>query len=56
VRKGNLVDAELAKSDGKVAGSRRVVEAAGKDSRLESSLLQTVGEKGYDGYLFCVVK
>lgn len=56
VRKGQLADAELATRDPRVAGARRVVEAAGKDPRLESTLLQTVGEKNYDGFLLCVVK
>ena len=56
VREGKLVDEDMAKADGRVAGSRQVVEAAGKDPRLECSLVQTVGEKGYDGMLLCVVK
>ena len=56
VRKGTLADAEAAKTESKVEGARRVVEAAGKDERLECSLMQTVGEKNYDGFLLCVVK
>lgn len=56
VRKGNVADAEMAKTDSRVEGSRRVIEAAGRDERLDCSLLQTVGEKNYDGMLICVVK
>lgn len=56
VRQGNLADDEVAKSDSRVQGARKVVEAAGKDDRLECSLLQTVGEKNYDGFLLCIVK
>lgn len=56
VRRGQLADEELARTDTRIAGARRVVEAAGKDPRLECSLVQTVGEKNYDGFLLCVVK
>ncbi|KAI5371164.1 Putative class I-like SAM-dependent O-methyltransferase [Septoria linicola] len=56
VRRGNTADAEMAKSDERVAGSRKVIEGAGKDPRLFSSVLQTVGEKNYDGFLLCVVR
>ncbi|KAH9841316.1 O-methyltransferase-like protein family 3 [Teratosphaeria destructans] len=56
VRKGSLADEEIAKFDSKTAGSRAVVEGAGRDERIESTLLQTVGEKNYDGFLLCYVK
>lgn len=57
VRKGALADAEAAKFDDKVRGSRDVVEAVGRDTRvLQSTLLQTVGEKNYDGFLVVVIK
>lgn len=55
VRKGQLANAEVAKTDGNVQGGRIVVEAAGKDQRIDATLLQTVGEKNYDGMLICVV-
>ncbi|CAO2651044.1 Nn.00g093410.m01.CDS01 [Neocucurbitaria sp. VM-36] len=53
VRKG-----ELAKDtqDPRVAGARRVVENIGKDERLDGIVMQTVGEKNYDGFLLAVVK
>lgn len=56
VRKGLLADAELAKRDLTVAGIRRVVEEVGKDQRVDAVVLQTVGEKNYDGFLMAVVK
>ena len=57
VRRGLLADDEVAKRDEMVAGARRVIEAAGRDNRLlGTTMLQTVGEKNYDGFLMCVVK
>ncbi|KAF1809316.1 O-methyltransferas-like protein family 3 [Eremomyces bilateralis CBS 781.70] len=56
VRRGNLADEELGKQDERIRGSRKVVELAGKDSRVDAVVLQTVGEKGYDGFLLAVVR
>jgi len=56
VRKGSLIDTELAKEDIRVAGTRTVVENVGKDSRVEAVVLQTVGEKNYDGFLMALRK
>ncbi|PSN68809.1 O-methyltransferas-like protein family 3 [Corynespora cassiicola Philippines] len=53
VRKGQLADPE---ADQRAQGARRVVENVGKDGRLEGVVLQTVGEKNYDGFLMAVVK
>jgi predicted O-methyltransferase YrrM len=53
VRNGGLVDPAMRKEP-KVVGSREVIEKAGVDPRLECSLLQTVGDKNYDGMLICV--
>ncbi|KNG50117.1 o-methyltransferase family 3 [Stemphylium lycopersici] len=53
VRKGKLAkDID----DPGVVGARRVVENVGKDQRLDGVVLQTVGEKSYDGFLLAVVK
>lgn len=55
IRKGWIVLPEhIEKSP--VAGAREVIEKAGKDSRVESCLMQTVSEKNYDGFLYAVVK
>ena len=56
VRRGGVADAERAKADSRMYGSRAVIEAAAKDKRVECTVLQTVGEKNYDGFLMCVVK
>ncbi|RMZ77743.1 hypothetical protein DV737_g4190, partial [Chaetothyriales sp. CBS 132003] len=53
VRFGRLVDAT--DSDASVQGSREVVEKAGKEPGVDSVVLQTVGEKGYDGWLWAVI-
>ncbi|KAG9185240.1 hypothetical protein G6011_07784 [Alternaria panax] len=53
VRKGQLAEEA---SDPRIAGARRVVENVGKDERLDGVVLQTVGEKSYDGFLLAVVK
>lgn len=53
VRRGKVANAALIEKEPAVGGARRVIEACGKDSRLQCSLLQTVGEKNYDGMLLC---
>ncbi|KAF2708246.1 O-methyltransferas-like protein family 3 [Pleomassaria siparia CBS 279.74] len=54
VRQGQL--AQDAGGDTRIEGARRVVENIGKDERLDGVVLQTVGEKNYDGFLIAVVK
>lgn len=53
VRKGQLPNAD---GDSRVQGARKVVEAVGRDERLDGVIVQTVGEKNYDGFLIAVVK
>lgn len=53
VREGQLVD--LSDQDPRVLGSREVVEKAGREPGVDSTVLQTVGEKGYDGWLWAVI-
>lgn len=53
VRKGQLAHET---DDPRVAGARRVVENIGKDERLDGIVVQTVGEKNYDGFLLAIVK
>ncbi|KAF2149537.1 O-methyltransferas-like protein family 3 [Myriangium duriaei CBS 260.36] len=55
VRRGRVASAEIAKEDDSVKGSRDVIEAVGKDKRLQATVVQTVGEKSYDGMLICRV-
>ncbi|KAI4911045.1 hypothetical protein J4E90_007302 [Alternaria incomplexa] len=53
VRKGQLAEET---DDPRIAGAKRVVENVGKDERLDGVVLQTVGEKSYDGFLLATVK
>ncbi|KAF2654044.1 O-methyltransferas-like protein family 3 [Lophiostoma macrostomum CBS 122681] len=54
VRQGLLAQADTGNS--RVEGARRVVEKVGQDERLDGLVLQTVGEKSYDGFLIAIVK
>ena len=53
VRRGDLAD--LSNTEPFVIASRRVVENVGKEPGVDSVVLQTVGEKSYDGWLWAVV-
>lgn len=55
VQHGNLVKEE-AQNEEAVKGARIAVENAGKDDRIESLVMQCVGERNYDGFLMAVVK
>lgn len=55
VRGGRLVD-EGSQGEAGVLGSRRVVEEVGRAEGLDAVVLQTVGEKSYDGWLWIVVE
>ncbi|KAI0428759.1 S-adenosyl-L-methionine-dependent methyltransferase [Xylaria sp. FL1042] len=54
VRGGSILDA--ANPEPRTQGARQVVEMAGKDERIDSVVMQFVGEKGYDGMLMAVVR
>lgn len=56
VRAGKLGDDAAAQQDERVQGSRKVVELAGKDDRVDATVIQTVGDKGYDGFLYAVTR
>lgn len=56
VRRGLVADAELAKTSVTVSGSRKAIEGAAADERLDATIIQVVGEKNYDGMLICRVK
>lgn len=53
VRNGTVVDAS--NSDAAVQGTRRLVEAVAAEPRVSATTIQTVGAKGYDGYLLALV-
>jgi predicted O-methyltransferase YrrM len=52
VRCGTVLDEG---ADGDVTGSRAVLERAGDDPRLDATCIQTVGSKGWDGFILAVV-
>jgi predicted O-methyltransferase YrrM len=53
VRDGKVVDADSA--DPNIQGVRRFTEMAAREPRLSTTVLQTVGSKGYDGFAVAVV-
>jgi predicted O-methyltransferase YrrM len=53
VRQGNVIDAES--EDESVRGVRRLVELLAGESRVSATAVQTVGSKGYDGFILAVV-
>jgi predicted O-methyltransferase YrrM len=54
VRGGALIEADS--KDESVRGSRRLFEKIAEDPRLEGTAIQTVGSKGYDGFVLARVK
>ena len=54
VRDGGVVDAESA--DQVIVGTRRLHQTVGEDERVDATVIQTVGAKGYDGFLLALVK
>jgi predicted O-methyltransferase YrrM len=53
VRGGRIVAAER---DAAAEGVRRMSEWIGKEPRLSATAIQTVGDKGYDGFLMMIVQ
>lgn len=53
IRAGDVLDSES--DDAKVQGSRAALDWLGNHPKIESTALQTVGEKGYDGFALGVV-
>ena len=53
VRKGEILDGSS--TDVNVRGIRRLTELLASESRVSATALQTVGSKGYDGFVLAVV-
>jgi predicted O-methyltransferase YrrM len=53
VREGRVADSDC--DDPRVQGVRRFAELMAAEPRLSSTVLQTVGSKGYDGFALSVV-
>jgi predicted O-methyltransferase YrrM len=56
VRKGQVVDEKFIKDDARTQGIRALIEAVGKDDRVDAVAIQTVADKNYDGFLQALVK
>lgn len=54
VRDGRVVDPGDDGPD--VVGTRRFAEALAAESRVDATMIQTVGRKGYDGFVLAVVR
>lgn len=54
VRRGGVLLA--ASTDASVQGVRRAIDLLAADPRLESTAIQTVGAKGYDGFALALVR
>ena len=54
VRGGKVLDAD--NEDPNVKGLRKFIQMISKDQRLEATAMQTVGEKGWDGFVIAIVK
>ncbi len=54
VRNGKVTDATS--DDPNIRGVRRFVEMIAQEPRLSATAIQTVGSKGYDGFLLAIVK
>ncbi|KAF9776723.1 hypothetical protein IL306_005063 [Fusarium sp. DS 682] len=55
VRNGKVASASESAKDERVFGARQLIEAIGKDDRVDATVVQTVGEKNYDGFLLAIV-
>ena len=54
VRDGTVVDPE--NPSGAVQGTRAMVDMLRTDDRLDATAIQTVGVKGYDGFVYALVR
>ncbi|WP_313653657.1 O-methyltransferase [Pantoea sp.] len=54
VRGGHIIDADS--NDPNVTGLRKFVDMISEDERLEATAVQTVGEKGWDGFVIAIIK
>lgn len=54
IRRGQVLDESG--TDDRVIGARRVIELLGSHPSLDTTVLQTVGVKGYDGFAIALVR
>lgn len=53
VRGGGVIDSDI--QDPNVQGLRHFIQMISEDERLEATAIQTVGEKGWDGFVMAIV-
>ncbi len=56
VRYGAVIDPDAGRSDARVAGIQRFLDALSKQPGVEAVILQSVGVKGHDGLALAIVK
>ncbi len=54
VREGDILDPN--NTDPRIVGTRLFLEKLGSHPRLDATVIQTVGSKGYDGFALAIVK
>ena len=54
VRHGRVADPAF--QDAKMLGVRRLMEAVKDDDEVDATVMSTVGEKSYDGFLYAIKK
>ena len=56
IRYGAVIDPDAGKSDSRVAGIQRFLEALSKHPGVDATIVQSVGVKGHDGVALALVK
>ena len=54
VREGTILDSDS--TDGSVMGTWRLADAIASEPAVDATVVQTVGSKGYDGFVMAVVR
>ncbi|KAG9102827.1 hypothetical protein FRC06_001016 [Ceratobasidium sp. 370] len=55
VRNGRVGDESVTDEDQSVKGTRELLNQVGQDPTVEATTIATVGDKGYDGFMYAVV-
>jgi predicted O-methyltransferase YrrM len=56
VRGGKIADPAIVATDENTEGSKKMLEVAGSDKRVSATAVQTVGSKGWDGFMLAIVQ
>ncbi|KAG8703037.1 hypothetical protein FRC08_003099 [Ceratobasidium sp. 394] len=55
VRNGRVADENVTNEDQSVRGTRELLNQVGQDPTVEATTIATVGDKGYDGFMYAIV-